>query len=53
MEILVDKFKHLLLIAIDIGTQSLVAVRAQTLDDTIYHGRAEYIVLLEDGTLLF
>ena len=51
MKIAVDEFQHLLLVSIDVGTQCLVAIGTQLLDDTINHGRAEDVVLLECGTL--
>ena len=51
MEVTIHKLQHLLLIAVNILTQSGVAIRAQTLDDAVNHCWAEYIVLLKNGTL--
>ena len=51
MEVTLHKREHSLLVATDVGTQGLVAIRAQTLDDAVDHCGAEYIVLLEDSTL--
>ena len=53
MEVLVDEFKHLFLVAVDVGTEGAVAVRTELLDDAVDHGWTEYVVLLKDGTLLF
>ena len=46
------ELEHLLLVAIDVGTQCAVTIGAQALDDAIDHGRAEDVMLLEHGTLL-
>ena len=46
-----DELEHLLLIAVDVGTQGAVTIGAQALDDAVDHGGAEDVVLLEDGTL--
>ena len=53
MEESFNQLEHLFLVAVDFGSQSLVVVGTETLDDTVNHGGAEHVVLLEDGTLLF
>lgn len=52
VEVLVDEFEHLFLVAVDVGTESAVAVRTELLDDAVDHGRAEHVVLFEDSALL-
>ena len=51
MEIFVHQFEHLLLIAFNLAAQSPVAIRTQTLDNTVDHRRTEDIILLKDSTL--
>lgn len=51
VEILVHELEHFFLVAVDVGTEGLVVVGTQTFDDAVDHGWAEYVVLLEDGTL--
>ena len=53
MEVAVDELEHLLLVAIDVGTQGAVAIGAEALDDTVNHSGAKHIVLLEHCTLTF
>ena len=52
MEVAMHELEHLLLVATNVGTQGAVAIGAETLDDAVDHGRAEYIVLLEHLALL-
>ena len=51
MEVTVDELQHLFLVGTDVGTESAVAIRTKFLDDTVNHGRAEDVVLLERFTL--
>ena len=44
---------HLLLVVTGISTQCTVVIRTQTTQNTVYHGRAEYLMLFKDGTLSF
>ena len=53
MEISTNQRQHFFLIAVDVGTECLVAIRAELLDDAVYHGRAEHVMLFEDVTLFF
>ena len=53
MEVPSHQRQHFFLIAVDVGTECLVAIRAELLDDAVYHGRAEHVMLFEDVTLLF
>ena len=52
MEVSMHELEHLLLVATNIGTQSTVTIGAQAFDDAVDHSGAEYVVLLEHGTLL-
>ena len=53
VEVLVDEFEHLFLVAVDVGTEGAVAVRAEFLDYSVYHCRTEYVVLFEHCALAF
>ena len=52
MEVAVYEVEHCLLVVGNLLTQRAVAVGAQTTDDAVNHGGAEYMMRLEDGTLL-
>ena len=47
MEVAVHELEHLFLVAVDVGAQGAVAIRAEALDDAVDHSGAKYIVLLE------
>ena len=53
VEVLVDEFEHLFLVAVDVGTESAVAVRAEFLDYSVYHCRTEHVVLFKHCALAF
>ena len=53
VEISSDQSQHFILLSVDVGTECLVAIRTELVDDAINHSWAEHVMLFENITLLF